>query len=57
MVTCATQACANIMQHTCLSSSGQSGSAMWDNTTNIRAILTGKVRSCLLELLLQSGTW
>ena len=39
------QGCANILQHTCLSSNGQSGSSMWDNSLGIRAILTGKVRA------------
>ena len=38
------QGCANILQHTCLSSNGQSGASMWDNSLGIRAILTGKVR-------------
>ena len=37
------QGCANILEHTCLSSNGQSGSAMWDSSLGIRAILTGKV--------------
>ena len=37
------QRCANILQHTCLSSNGQSGSSMWDDNQRIRAILTGKV--------------
>lgn len=37
------QGCANILQHTCLSSNGQSGSSMWDANLGIRAILTGKV--------------
>ena len=37
------QGCANILEHTCLSSNGQSGSSMWDASLGIRAILTGKV--------------
>ncbi|BDA51220.1 probable glutamyl endopeptidase [Coccomyxa sp. Obi] len=40
---CQGNRCANILQHTCLSSNGQSGSSMWDNSQRIRAILTGKV--------------
>ena len=38
------QACANILQHTCVASEGQSGAGMWDTTSRkIHSILTGKV--------------
>ncbi|KAK9838458.1 hypothetical protein WJX81_000661 [Elliptochloris bilobata] len=40
---CQSQACANVMTHTCLSTNGQSGSSMWDSSNAIRAVLTGKV--------------
>lgn len=41
---CASGGCANIVQHHCLSSDGQSGSGMWDPNVTVRAILSGKVR-------------
>eukprot|EP00884_Botryococcus_braunii_P022171 jgi/Botrbrau1/8638/Bobra.0196s0032.1 len=40
---CIDNGCANILEHTCLSSNGQSGSSMWDADNKVRAILTGKV--------------
>jgi len=40
---CAGGACANIMTETCITSDGQSGSAMWDTDYKIRGIVTGKV--------------
>ena len=45
------QACANILQHTCVASEGQSGAGMWDTSAKkIHSILTGKV-SCSCTLL------
>ena len=38
------QACANILQHSCVASEGQSGASMWDPSSHrIHSILTGKV--------------
>ena len=38
------QGCANILQHTCVASEGQSGAGMWDTASRkIHSILTGKV--------------
>ena len=39
------QRCANILQHNCVASEGQSGATMWDSSNVVHAILTGKVRS------------
>lgn len=40
----ALQACANILQHSCVASEGQSGASMWDPSSHrIHSILTGKV--------------
>ena len=33
--------CGNVMQHTCDSSHGQSGSPLWDPELMLRAIITG----------------
>lgn len=44
------QACANIMTETCITSDGQSGSAMWDTDYKIRGIVTGKVCPTLTGL-------
>jgi hypothetical protein len=41
---CALQGCANILQHSCVASEGQSGASMWDpSSRKIHSILTGKV--------------
>ena len=40
---CVNGGCANIVQHHCLSSDGQSGSGMWDNSFTLRSVLSGKV--------------
>lgn len=46
------QACANILQHTCVASEGQSGAGMWDTTSRkIHSILTGKVSAAAAHLL------
>ena len=46
------QACANILQHTCVASEGQSGAGMWDTTSRkIHSILTGKVSAAAVRLL------
>lgn len=38
------QACANILQHSCAASEGQSGAGMWDPTSRkLHSLLTGKV--------------
>ena len=45
------QACANILQHTCVASEGQSGAGMWDTTSRkIHSILTGKVNAAAVHL-------
>ena len=42
--TFAVQGCANILQHSCVASEGQSGASMWDPSSHrIHSILTGKV--------------
>lgn len=47
------QACANILQHTCVASEGQSGAGMWDSKSRkIHSILTGKVS---LQLPMKRG--
>lgn len=38
------QRCANILQHNCVASEGQSGASMWDSSNVVHSILTGKVR-------------
>lgn len=42
---CGSGGCANIVNHHCLSSDGQSGSGMWDPDYVLRAVLSGKVQS------------
>ena len=39
------QRCANILQHNCVASEGQSGATMWDSSNVVHSILTGKVRA------------
>ncbi|KAK9839188.1 hypothetical protein WJX81_000049 [Elliptochloris bilobata] len=40
---CTEQRCANILQHNCVASEGQSGASMWDSSNVVHAILTGKL--------------
>lgn len=41
--------CCNILQHSCVATSGQSGAPMWDPHLIVRSILTGKVISFSLS--------